>query len=112
MTTDKKVVEELKAKKSRSKNNAQQGLNNIQGKLIEARKSVSSTTKAFIIGGGVFDALEEIASGDWGDVGTQAFDALDDFIGGINDARSVLQSRENDPKFLSPSIDISSENIA
>ena len=111
-TTDKKAVEQAKAaqnssagkqkRTTRSTENAEQGLNNVQAKLNEARQKVRQSTKDFIFGGGISDALEDIANGDFGDLGNEIFDALDVFIGGIDSGRLALKIRKTEPKKMLP----------
>jgi len=111
-TTDKKAVEQAKAaqngsagkqkRTTRSTENAEQGLNNVQAKLNEARQKVRQSTKDFIFGGGISDALEDIANGDFGDLGNEIFDALDVFIGGIDSGRLALETRETEQKKMLP----------
>lgn len=108
--TDKKAVEQAKAaqngsktkRATRSADNAQQGLSNVQQKLNEARQKVRQSTKDFIFGGGISDALQDIANGDFGDLGNEIFDALDVFIDGIDDQRLALETRETEPKKMLP----------
>ena len=115
-TTDKKAVEQAKAaqdgsagkqkRTTRSTENAEQGLNNVQAKLNDAREKVRQSTKNYIFGGGISDALEDIANGDFGELGNEIFDALDDFIGGIDSGRLALETRETEPKkMLAASLD-------
>jgi hypothetical protein len=111
-TTDLKAVEQAKAaqngsagkqkRTTRSAENAEQGLNNVQAKLNDAREKVRQSTKNYIFGGGISDALEDIANGDFGDLGNEIFDALDDFIGGIDSGRLALESRETAQKKMLP----------
>lgn len=114
--TDKKAVEQAKTaqngsagkqkRTTRSTENAEQGLNNVQAKLNEARQKVRQSTKDFIFGGGISDAREDIANGDFGDLGNEIFDALDVFIGGIDSGRLALETRETEPKkMLAASLD-------
>jgi hypothetical protein len=110
--TDKKAVEQAKAaqngsagkqkRTTRSTENAEQGLNNVQAKLNDAREKVRQSTKNYIFGGGISDALEDIANGDFGELGNEIFDALDEFIGGIDSGRLALESRETAPKKMLP----------
>ena len=111
-TTDKKAVEQAKAaqngsagkqkRTTRSTENAEQGLNNVQAKLNEARQKVRQSTKDFIFGGGISDALQDIANGDFGELGNEIFDTLDVFIDGIDSARLALETRETEPKKMLP----------
>jgi hypothetical protein len=108
--TDKKAVEQAKAaqngskpkRATRSAENAEQGLSNVQQKLNEARQKVRQSTKDFIFGGGISDALQDIANGDFGDLGNSIFDALDVFIDGIDSERLALETRETEPKKMLP----------
>lgn len=115
-TTDKKAVEQAKAaqngsagkqkRTTRSTENAEQGLNNVQAKLNEARQKVRQSTKDFIFGGGISDALQDIANGDFGELGNEIFDTLDVFIDGIDSGRLALETRETEPKkMLAASLD-------
>lgn len=114
-TTDKKAVEQAKAaqngagkqkRTTRSTENAEQGLNNVQAKLNEARQKVRQSTKDFIFGGGISDALQDIANGDFGELGNEIFDTLDIFIDGIDSGRLALEIRETEPKkMLAASLD-------
>lgn len=90
----------------------QQGLNNVQAKLNDAREKVRQSTKNYIFGGGISDALEDIANGDFGDLGNEIFDALDNFIEGIDSGRLALETKETEQKkMLSASLDCeNSEN--
>lgn len=101
---DKKAVEQAKkgkaTKAGRSQTNAGQGVSTIQTKLDEARQTVRKSTKNYIVGGGIADALQDIAAGDFGDVGNEVFEALDSFVNGIDDVRLTLEADEHDPKFL------------
>ncbi|MEG4207691.1 hypothetical protein QUA20_27680 [Microcoleus sp. Pol7_A1] len=114
--TDKKAVEQAKAaqngsagkqkRTTRSTENAEQGLNNVQAKLNEARQKVRQSTKDFIFGGGISDALQDIANGDFGELGNEIFDTLDVFIDGIDSGRLALETRETEPKkMLAASLD-------
>lgn len=115
-TTDKKAVEQAKAaqngsagkqkRTTRSTENAEQGLNNVQAKLNEARQKVRQSTKDFIFGGGISDALQDIANGDFGELGNEIFDTLDIFIDGLDSGRLALETRETEPKkMLGASLD-------
>ena len=111
-TTDKKAVEQAKAaqngsagkqkRTTRSTENAEQGLNNVQAKLNDARENVRESTKNYVFGGGISDALEDIANGDFGELGNEIFEALDDFIGGIDSGSLALETRETEPKKMLP----------
>lgn len=114
--TDKKAVEQAKAaqngsagkqkRTTRSTENAEQGLNNVQAKLNQARQKVRQSTKDFIFGGGISDALQDIANGDFGELGNEIFDTLDVFIDGIDSGRLALETRETEPKkMLAASLD-------
>lgn len=108
--TDKKAVEQAKAAQNgskpkrvtRSAENAEQGLSNVQQKLNAARQKVRQSTKDYIFGGGISDALQDIANGDFGDLGNEIFDALDVFIDGIDSQRLALETRETEPKKMLP----------
>ncbi|MBD1926496.1 hypothetical protein H6F74_09600 [Trichocoleus sp. FACHB-90] len=103
---DKKAVEQAKkgkAKAGRSQANAEQGSSNIQAKLDEARQTVRKSTKNYIVGGGIGDALQDIAAGDFGDIGNDVIDALNAFVSGIDNAHLTLEAAESDPKYLLPS---------
>lgn len=108
---DKKAVEQAKkggkGAKGRSQVNADQGITNIQSKLDEARQTVRKSTKNYVVGGGIADALQDIANGDFGDIGNEVFEALAAFVGGIDNARLTLEAAENDPKYLLPSDELS-----
>jgi hypothetical protein len=81
-------------------------LNNVQAKLNEARQKVRPRTKDFIFGGGISDALQDIANGDFGELGNKIFDTLDIFIDGIDSGRLALETRETEPKkMLAVSLD-------
>ena len=83
---------------TRSTENAEQGLNNVQAKLNDARGKVRQSTKNYIIGGGISDALEDITNGNFGELGDEIFEALDDFIGGIDNGRLALETKDTDKK--------------
>jgi len=115
-TTDKKAVEQAKAaqngsagkqkRTTRSTENAEQGLNNVQAKLNQARQKVRQSTKDFIFGGGISDALQDIANGDFGELDNEIFDTLDVFIDGIDSGRLALETRETEQKkMLAASLD-------
>lgn len=87
----------------RSQQNAEQGLNNVQQRLDKARQKVRQSTKAYIVGGGIADALADIAIGDFGEIGNEVFEALDAFVDGIDEVRLNLEAAESDPKYCLPS---------
>lgn len=87
------------SKKSRSTSNAEAGKGLISEKISKARRKVADAAKAQIIGGGLSDALQEIAMGDFGDVGEAILVSFDEFIDGFDQDVKVLKSSE-DPKFL------------
>ena len=92
--------ESSNAKANRSQQNAQVGADKIQDKIAQARRKVADSTKAQIIGGGIADALTEIAHGDYGDMGESVFEAFDAFIDELDNSRMSLEAAESDPKFL------------
>ncbi|MBD2001901.1 MULTISPECIES: hypothetical protein [Cyanophyceae] len=106
---DKKAIEQAKKNKDaedgrkRSQANADQGVDNIQYKLDEARSAVRDSTKSYIVGGGISDALQDIANGDFGDISNEIFDSLNAFVDGIHNVRLTLEAAESDPKYLLPS---------
>jgi hypothetical protein len=77
------LINEVKAKKRQTKKNNTSQNNTFEGgdtvlnnQLLEARIAVKNQTKAFIVGGGISDALYEIANGDFGDAACMALDML------------------------------------
>jgi hypothetical protein len=66
--------------------------------LNDAREKVRQSTKNYIIGGGISDALEDIANGNFGELGDEIFEALDDFIGGIDNRRLALKTKDTEQK--------------
>lgn len=87
---------------TRSETNAQTGAGNIQDKLNAARSKVRDSAKAFVLGG-IADALEDIASGDFGDFGDEVFGAFDNFVGEFEQAHKSLREAEISPKYSLPS---------
>ncbi len=104
---DKAAVDAAKNGKSRSRSsaNAEQGKGVIGDKIALARRKVCDATKAQIIGGGISDALSEIARGDFGDISEEILVSFDDFIDSFEQDVKALKSAESDPdpKFLLPS---------
>ena len=74
------LINEVKAKKrkttTKQNTNFEGGDNKLNEQLVAARKAVTKQTKAFIVGGGISDALVEIANGDFGDTAFMALDML------------------------------------
>ncbi|HLO52492.1 MAG TPA: hypothetical protein VK211_29100 [Kamptonema sp.] len=89
--------------KTRSSVNAEQSKGLVSDRIAIARRKVADATKAQIIGGGISDALTEIARGDFGDVSDSILVSLDEFIEGFDQDVKTLKSAESDPKLLSPS---------
>ncbi|MFB2970350.1 hypothetical protein ACE1CD_15360 [Aerosakkonema sp. BLCC-F183] len=88
---------------TRSATNAQKGAGNIQDKMIAARQKVKDTTKAFVVGGGISDALDDIANGDFGEFGDEVLTAFDNFIGEFEETHKSLKEAEISPKYSLPS---------
>ena len=88
---------------TRSETNAQKGAGNIQDKMTAARQKVRDTTKAFVVGGGISDALDDIANGDFGEFGDEVLAAFDNFIGEFEETQKSLKEAEISPKYSLPS---------
>lgn len=111
MSNDKRYVEELKKKRARQSVNPDGADNQITQQLAEAREAVKKQTKAYIVAGGIGDAIAEIAIGDLGDEAIQVIDALNNvvtapleaerqLIGESFTAKALPQSATSQPKVL------------
>jgi hypothetical protein len=73
----KKVRERKSTKKTTNPaGNFDGGDDQLNGQLAGARQAVATQVKSYIIAGGIQDALQQIASGDFGSTGVEAFSLL------------------------------------
>ena len=89
---------------NRTRTSATQAQNRIQEKIDNARNAVRLSTKTQIIAGGIGDALQDIAEGNFDDVETGVIDALDSFTQGWENKRTnLIEAEVKDDPFLLPS---------
>lgn len=93
----------------RSHQNAQAGANTIQDKLNQARNGIKKGAKSYILAG-INDALEEIASGDFGEFGDEVFEGFDKLSESLNQSSKELIDERILPKSL-PQSEAESEMI-
>ena len=86
---------------NRSRKNASQAKNRIQEKIDTARNAVRTSVKSQIILGGVGDALNDIAEGNFNDIELDAIAALDSFAQGWEEtSNNLIEAEVKDDLFL------------
>lgn len=78
---------------TRSQANSQQGTASIQQTLDNARQAMRQNAKAYVAAG-ISDALNDIANGDFGDVGNEIFGSLRMFTEALEMDALTLEARE------------------
>ena len=83
----------------RSHQNAAESANTIQDKLNQARNNMKNGAKSYIIAG-ISDALEEIASGDFGEFGNEVFEGFNQLSESLDQSSKDLINERILPKSL------------
>lgn len=92
-TTDKPRTEESTARQTRSQVNSKHGSASIQQTLDDARQALRKNAKAYVAAG-ISDALNDIANGDFGDIGNEIFSSFAQFTEALEMDALTLEARE------------------
>ena len=80
-------------RQTRSQVNSKQGSATIQQTLDDARQAMRKNAKAYVAAG-ISDALNDIANGDFGDIGNEIFGSLRQFTEALEMDALTLEARE------------------
>ncbi|MGB3205208.1 MAG: hypothetical protein WBB28_09485 [Crinalium sp.] len=84
---------------------------NFSDRVDGAADNLKQSIKAQIVAKAVKGAFEDLANGDFGEIGEQYFDAFEQATSGFRDNTFEELQAELDPKFLLNSSDLSSNNL-
>jgi hypothetical protein len=92
-TTTRESTTEDVARKTRSQVNSQHGTATIQQTLDDARQALRKNAKAYVAAG-ISDALNDIANGDFGDIGNEILGSFKEFTEALEMDALTLEARE------------------
>lgn len=92
-TKPRKTEQDNGDRQTRSQVNSKQGSATIQQTLDDARQAMRKNAKAYVAAG-ISDALNDIANGDFGDIGNEIFGSFNQFTEALEMDALTLEARE------------------